>query len=72
MNGQYLRFKDLKQRKVVENRTTLQRWIATQGFPPGVLLGPRTRAWTEAEIEAYAARRRQTIGMAAAPPPEAA
>ncbi len=58
MDGQYLRFSDLKTRGVVNNRTTLQRWIATQGFPPGFLLGPSTRVWTEREIAEYEARRR--------------
>ncbi len=58
MDGQYLRFSDLKTRGVVNNRTTLQRWIATQGFPPGFLLGPSTRVWTEKEIAEYEARRR--------------
>ena len=53
MAKQYLRFKDLKARKIVDNRTTLGRWIKNHGFPPGTLIGPNTRAWTDEEIEAW-------------------
>lgn len=48
-----LRFKDLKERGVVDNRVTLSRRIKDHGFPPGFLLGPNSRAWTEDEIEAW-------------------
>ena len=68
MARQYLRYEDLAARKIVNNRTTLSRWIKHYGFPPGVLLGPRTRAWTEDEIAEYHERRRQ----AGAAPSEAA
>ncbi len=54
---QLLRFKDLRQRKVVDNRPTLARWIEREGFPPGRMLGPNTRVWTEAEIEEWIASR---------------
>ena len=50
MSETYLRFKDLQTRGIVSNWQTLKRWIQQQGFPPGVLLGPNTRAWPEAEI----------------------
>jgi hypothetical protein len=53
-----LRFADLKRRKICNNWMTLKRWIAKEGFPAGVKLGPNTRAWTEAEIEAWLAGRR--------------
>ena len=53
MAKQYLRFNDLKQREIVRNRTTLARWIKHYGFPPGVLIGPNTRVWTDDEIEAW-------------------
>jgi hypothetical protein len=46
----FLRFADLKARGIVDNRVTLDRWIATEGFPAGRLLGPNIRAWTTAEI----------------------
>ena len=45
-----LRFTDLKDAGIVENRTTLYRWIKDHGFPPGVLLGPNSRGWAEADI----------------------
>ncbi len=48
-----LRFKHLKERRVVNNRATLGRWIKDQGFPPGFLLGPNSRAWTEDSVDAW-------------------
>ncbi len=53
MAKQYLRFNDLKAREIVRNRTTLARWIKKYGFPPGVLLGPNTRAWPADEVDAW-------------------
>ena len=50
-----LRMRDLKERNIVHNWPTLLRWIDENGFPPGRLVGPNTRAWTEAEIENYLA-----------------
>lgn len=52
-----LRYSDLKARKIVNNRQTLKNWIKHQGFPPGKMLGPNTRVWTEAEIGEYYASR---------------
>jgi predicted DNA-binding transcriptional regulator AlpA len=52
-----LRFRDLKERGIVSNHVTLTRWIEREGFPPGLLLGPNTRAWREAEVEAWLASR---------------
>ena len=52
-----LRFRHLKERRIVDNRTTLGRWIKRHGFPPGILIGPNSRAWTEEEIEAWLAER---------------
>lgn len=50
----FLRFHDLKARGIVANWNTLLRWIEAGDFPPGRKLGANTRAWTEAEIEAWA------------------
>ena len=61
----FLRFKDLKARGICNNHTTLQRWIQTRGFPPGRLIGPNTRVWTEEEVEAWLAAapvRRKAVG----------
>ena len=57
MLSRLLRFRDLKDRKIVLNHVTLKRWVDQEGFPPGRLLGPNTRVWTEAEIEAWVADR---------------
>jgi hypothetical protein len=54
-----LRFADLKARGIVNNWLTLKRWIEHQGFPPGIKLGPNSRAWPEGEIEAWLASRRE-------------
>ena len=48
-----LRFADLKKRGIVLNRPTLYRWIASEGFPPGILLGDNSRAWRESDVEAW-------------------
>jgi predicted DNA-binding transcriptional regulator AlpA len=50
--GKLYRFKDLAQLGV-RNYPTLNRWIETQGFPKGRLLGENTRVWTEAELLAW-------------------
>jgi predicted DNA-binding transcriptional regulator AlpA len=57
MSEVLLRFRDLKARGIVRNYPTLKRWQEKQGFPRGVLLGENTRAWREAEIEAWLASR---------------
>jgi predicted DNA-binding transcriptional regulator AlpA len=53
----YLRFRDLVARGVVRNWVTLNNRINKFGFPPGRLIGPNARAWTEAEVEAWIAAR---------------
>jgi predicted DNA-binding transcriptional regulator AlpA len=53
----YLRFNDLRERRIVNNRMTLSRWIKDQGFPPAVQLGPNSVAWPEDEIENWLAER---------------
>jgi hypothetical protein len=53
----YLRFHDLKARGIVNNWPTLQNRIAKFGFPPGRLIGPNARAWSEDEIESWIASR---------------
>jgi len=52
-----LRFPDLKERGIVNNRPTLQNWINKRGFPPGQLTGPNSRTWGEDEVEAWIASR---------------
>jgi hypothetical protein len=53
----YLRFRDLKARGIVNNWPTLQKRIEKFGFPPGRLIGPNARAWTEQEVENWIASR---------------
>ena len=53
----FLRFEDLKRRGIVRNWACLRKWIAREGFPPGRKLAANTRAWTEAEIDAWLASR---------------
>lgn len=53
MGTQFLRFKDLVERGIVRNRVTLGRWIKLHGFPPGVLLGPNTRAWPVDQVDTW-------------------
>ena len=68
MTPTLLRFSDLKARGVVHNWVTLQRWIEHEGFPPGRLLGPNTRAGTDDEIAQWLAER----PASRTPEPEAA
>ena len=53
MTTKYLRYGDLVERQIVNNRTTLSRWIRDYGFPAGVLLGPNSRAWPDDQVEAW-------------------
>jgi prophage regulatory protein len=52
-----LRFPDLKERRIVANRMTLRRWIAKQGFPKPIHLGPNSVGWIKGEVEAWLAAR---------------
>ena len=54
----FLRFKDLKQRNIVRNWTTLTRLMREQDFPAGTRVGAQARAWDEAEVEAWLESRR--------------
>src|ERR1700757_4813314 len=53
----WLRFRDLKERKTFNSRMTLKRAIDRGEFPPGRLITPNSRAWTEEEAETYESRR---------------
>ena len=69
---QLLRFADLKQRGVVRSRMTLARWIAGEGFPPGKLLSPSCRVWSEEEVARWLASRPIARKAATAPRSEEA
>jgi predicted DNA-binding transcriptional regulator AlpA len=53
----YIRYPDLVARGIVRSRMTLKRMIDDQSFPPGVLLTPNCRAWTEEEVDEWLANR---------------
>ena len=53
----YLRFDDLVAANIVRNWTTLKRLLDEDGFPPGVMLGRNTRAWSLAAVAAWLAAR---------------
>ena len=53
----FYRFDDLVAAGIVQNRTTLLRLIDNENFPPGVMIGPNTRAWPLSELEAWLAAR---------------
>ncbi len=55
--AKYLRFEDLRQRGIVGNRVTLGNWIRDHGFPAGILAGPNSRIWPEADVDAWLASR---------------
>jgi predicted DNA-binding transcriptional regulator AlpA len=54
----WLRFRDLQKRGIANSWAQLGNLIRNQGFPPGRMLGPNTRAWEEeTEIEPWEAGR---------------
>lgn len=53
----FLRFKDLVDAGIVNNRPTLHRWIRDRGFPKAVKLGPGTAAWKDDEVQAWLSQR---------------
>jgi predicted DNA-binding transcriptional regulator AlpA len=46
-----LSFKDLQARGIVRSWPMLKRRVERDGFPPGRMVGPNTRAWIEAEVD---------------------
>jgi hypothetical protein len=53
MSKGWLRFGDLKTRNIVKSWPQLKRLVELYGFPPGRMLSPNIRVWTEDEIDAY-------------------
>jgi hypothetical protein len=49
----YLRYADLKARRIIPNRATLRNRILRHGFPLGHQIGPNMRGWTEDEVEEW-------------------
>jgi predicted DNA-binding transcriptional regulator AlpA len=52
-----IRYTDLVAKGVVNSRMTLKRLIDNQGFPPGRLVTPNSRAWIEEDVDAWIAAR---------------
>ncbi len=53
----YYRYRDLVDRRIVNNRQTLSNWIKRRRFPKPVKLGPNTAAWLAEEVEAWLRQR---------------
>jgi hypothetical protein len=49
----YIRFADLKDRRIVASWAQLRNLINKYEFPAGRMLGPNTRAWTEDEVQGW-------------------
>jgi predicted DNA-binding transcriptional regulator AlpA len=48
-----LSFKDLQARGIVRSWPMLKRRVERDGFPPGIMVGPNTRAWIETEVDTW-------------------
>jgi predicted DNA-binding transcriptional regulator AlpA len=48
-----LRFRDLKARGIVTSWPMLKLRVERDNFPPGRMVGPNSRAWSEEEIDAW-------------------
>jgi hypothetical protein len=51
------RFRDLQTAGVAKSWPQLARMIELYGFPPGRLLSPQVRVWTDEEIDGWLATR---------------
>ena len=58
-----LRFKDLRERGIINNWPMLKRRIERDGFPVGRLIGANSRAWIEEDVEKWV-KSRPTTGTA--------
>jgi predicted DNA-binding transcriptional regulator AlpA len=54
---QHLRFKDLQRLGLTSSWAGLRNLQEHENFPAGKLLGPATRVWTAAEVNAWLASR---------------
>jgi hypothetical protein len=57
MSFSYLRFRDLKERGIAASWVQLSVMVRKYGFPPGRLLTPYQRVWTEEELAEFHASR---------------
>ena len=61
----YLNFKDLCERGLFNNRTTLKRYIDHHGFPRPYRMAASRALWREDEVEAWLESRRERAETAA-------
>jgi hypothetical protein len=54
-------FADLKKAGIVSHWSSLRQLVDCEGFPPGILLSPGKRVWTEASIVEWLASRPQYV-----------
>jgi hypothetical protein len=59
----WLRYADLKDRRIVNSWAQLSSLVKNQGFPTGRLLGPQTRVWGDDEIDGWLAARPTAPGL---------
>lgn len=52
-----IRYSDLVEMGVVNNRTQVPRIIENEGFPEGFMLSANARAWFRDDVEAWLAKR---------------
>jgi predicted DNA-binding transcriptional regulator AlpA len=62
--SRWLRFADLKARGIVKSWAMLRRRIERDDFPPGRMLGPNIRAWSEDDEINPWLKSRPTVGPA--------
>jgi len=55
------RFRRLKVEGIVDNWMTLRRWIANEGFPAPIALGPNSVAFDMAAVYAWVASRPRRV-----------
>ena len=62
-----LRYRDLAERNLFNNRMSLRRAMlrADDPFPQPIYLGPNSIAWRRCDVEAWLERRSKTRGSAA-------
>ena len=61
MVNRVLRYTDLQEAGIVNNRATLYRWIKDHGFPQGILLGSNSRGWLESDVAKWLQARPATM-----------
>jgi len=68
MSSRFLRFRDLKERGIIDSWAQLDNLIKKYGFPPGRMLSPNVRAWDEEEeLEPWLPAARRLARPRAAP-----